>query len=164
VTSRRRRTGGAVGAVLALALLPGLASCTPAAKSVVAIANRGEQPTLLTVSCSDYKVDSVNVFTAAEDDTSQWAVETDSTPGPAEMVLLEAPAGWTVTDRTLDALKPGVAYTLMAFSHGKSAVSLDFTVDEVGKLGPGEVLSAKPGADTTAMSEKKFREMAADSC
>jgi hypothetical protein len=164
VTSHRRRTGAAAGAVVALAVLPGLASCTPADRPVVAIAYREERPTLLTVDCPDYKVDSVHVYPDAADDRSKWVAETDSRPGPGQMPLLEAPPGWTVTDRTLGELKPGVGYTLTAYSDARPAISLHFTVDQAGDLGPGEVLSGEPGSDTEVMSEQKFREQAEDSC
>jgi hypothetical protein len=151
-------TGRVMGALVALAALAGPAGCTPA----VAAVNVGERPTLLIVNCSDLMVDSIRVD--ADGEAKAWTLRTDSKPGPARITLFEAPEGWTVEHRTLTELSAGVQYTATAFGRGRRAVPVQFTVDALNELNPGEVLVGEPGSVAKAMSEKDYRENAADAC
>jgi hypothetical protein len=151
-----------VGALVVLAALPGLAGCTPADKPAIALSNVGGRPTVLIVNCSDFAIDTVNVD--AEADATAWSASTESAAGPDQVVLFEAPAGWTATERTLTDLKPGASYTITAFARAKRAVPIRFTVDQFDQLGADQVLAGDPGSTAEVVSDKKFREKAADAC
>jgi hypothetical protein len=145
-------------------LLPALTGCRPAAEPVVALADLDGRPTLLIMGCPDFRIDSVRVYPKSDYDRFQWTASTDSKPGPARLTLFEAPDGWTVTNRTLDKLTAGVPYTVSPYSEGRPAAAIHFTVDQVDKLGAGQVLMEEPGSASKVVSDEDFRKKAEESC
>jgi hypothetical protein len=159
-------TGRVAGALAVLAALSGLTACGPAAKPVVALNYAGGRPTAVIVSCSGFKIDNIYVndittFSAK----AKWSAQTKDHAGPAQITLLVAPPGWTVTADTLPAFEASGKYEVVPFANlADPATSVAFTVDQLKALKPGQVLVSKGNSKSVAVSEKKFRSDAADAC
>jgi len=167
-TPVRARRAGVAGALVALAALATLAGCSPADKPVTALRLVDGRPTLLIAACDAAEIDSVSVYaaTGGATITAAWRARDPGSAGPppAEVTLLEAPPGWSVSDSSLTAFAPGAAYTTAAYGSPGNAYPIDFTLERLGALGPGEVLAGEGHDEATAMSEGDFRARAKDSC
>jgi hypothetical protein len=159
-------TGRVAGALVVLAALSGLTACGPAAKPVVALNYAGGRPTAVIVSCPGFKIDNFSVAdstTFSSKDT--WSAQTKDNTAPAQITLLVAPQGWTVTAQTLTAFEAGGKYEAMGYANlADPATSVTFTVDQLKALKPGQVLVSEGNSKSVAVSEKKFRADAADAC
>jgi hypothetical protein len=160
-----RTAGRVVGALLVPAALLGLSGCTPAAKPVVALDYVKGRPTAVIVSCADVKVDSVTVTdTTTDPSPNQWAASTTSAPAPAQLTLLDTPAGWTVSKGTLTEFQAGHKYLVSPYAGAHKVEPINFTVDQLSNLADGQVLTGESGSRTKTVSEKDFRKAATDSC
>jgi hypothetical protein len=159
-------TGRVAGAVAVLAALSGLTACGPAAKSVAALTYAGGKPTLVIENCSNFKIDNVyvsDITTESARDT--WSANGPDRSGPAQITLLEAPAGWTVSSQTLTAFEVNGKYAVQSFAHQADPASMvAFTVGQLKALRPGQVLISKGNNQSVAVSEKKFRKDAKAAC
>ena len=161
-----RLTGRVAGALAVLAVLSVLSACGPAAKPVVALNYAGGRPTALIVSCPGFKIDSVYVNDITTPSaTDKWSLSTQENAAPAQITLLDAPPGWTVKTDTIKTFEAAKKYMVVPFaSPGGPATSVAFTVAQLQALKPGQVLISKGNSQSAAVSEKKFRDEAADSC
>jgi hypothetical protein len=166
VQPRRRLTGRVAGAVAVLAALSGLTACGPAAKSVAALNYAGGKPTVLIENCADFKIDNLYVSDiTTESARATWSAKGPDHPGPAQITMLEAPAGWTVTSQTLTSFDVNGKYAAQPFAHlADPATTVAFTVGQLKALGPGQVLISKGNNKSVAVSEKKFRKDAKAAC
>jgi hypothetical protein len=158
------------GALVVLATLATLAGCSPAAKPVTALRLVDGHPTLLVAKCDDANIDAVSVFTGdGATITEAWRARDPRLPAetgapPDEIRLLEAPSGWSVSDDSLTTFAPGVDYTATAYGSPGDAFPIDFTLEKLAALDPGQVLAGESNNEATAMSEKDFRDNAEDAC
>jgi hypothetical protein len=171
-----RFAGRAVGALVVLAALPGLASCSPAARPLIALRAVDGRPTILMASCDDFRIRSISVFPDSAGPTASVSTDrrrlerVDSPPAanaePESLDLFGAPpAGWTTAEAGLTGFTAGQSYTVAAYDRGRPAESVSlFTLADLSALGPDQVLVGDDRADHKATTEKEFRRKAADSC
>ncbi len=153
------------GALAALAIAASLSACTPAPKPVTAMRLAAGQPTLLVVSCPDFQIDYVSVYLVTETSPrAAWVINREGGAVPVEVGLLEAPPGWSVSDRSLGALADGAEYSAVAYDQARPSVTIHFTLAELAALGPDQVLVGKPASEREAVSEASFRKKARESC
>jgi hypothetical protein len=176
--TRRQSTavGVLVGVLAAGVITANLLSVTPI--DLAAIGVHGGKPVVLLGECKRYEIVEVKISPARDrfalaDDMHGWVISRPpSAPLPAEVEALgPPPAGWW-TDAHPGSLTSLAAGQLYAFStldnddavHGPgSLVDFRFTLADVNRLGPGQVLVAgdkRFGIE----SEKDFRRGAKGAC
>lgn len=177
---RRRRSW----IVLTLPLLF-LTACSPPDEPVVALAVRDGQPVGVLVPCGG----SFGQLGVYENDDDQgdpanqqlvkWGVHGEPTSEVVEATLLsQPPEGWEVADAVdltaaesgvdvdvepLTELRPGVTYTVSG-SAGRDSIPVDFTLADLSRIGPDEVLAPRGRDATTVVSRKAFLRKARGSC
>jgi hypothetical protein len=188
-------TGRVAGAVAMLAALSGVTACGPAPKLVAALTYAGGKPTALLVNCPDFKINSMYVDAIAAPSRTTWiargpgrAGPSQAGPGqtgpgqaesgqaesgqaesgqagPAQITLLQAPAGWTVEEQTLTSFDVAGKYEAQPFSStNRSGNVVAFTIDQLKALKPGQVLVNKARNEPLIISEEKFRKDAEAAC
>jgi hypothetical protein len=94
-----------------------------------------------------------------------WAVRKDDAAAQVEVPLFTAPQGWTVEKQTLTALQKGSRYIADAKLPGVFDVSpVNFTLDELLSLQPGQVIYGINAPLTTTLSREDFDKKAVESC
>jgi hypothetical protein len=168
-------TGRVAGVVAMLAALSGVTACGPAPKLVAALNYAGGKPTALLVNCPDFKIGSMYVSAIAASSQTRWIAREPTRAGrslvgpdqarPAQITLLQAPAGWTVEEQTLTSFGVAGKYEAQPFSstqHSGNVVT--FTIDRLKALKPGQVLVNNARNEPLTISEKKFRKDAEAAC
>ncbi|GGO20429.1 hypothetical protein GCM10011576_37740 [Micromonospora parathelypteridis] len=113
---------------------------------------------------------------ASERPLIKWGVNGRPTSEVVEVVLFgEPPDGWEVDDSAdipaaeagmdvdvepLTELRPGVTYSLSSYR----AISVDFTLADLPRIGPDEVLAPRGRDSTKIVSREAFLRKARDSC
>ncbi|MEU8154665.1 hypothetical protein AB0B94_13450 [Micromonospora sp. NPDC048986] len=169
--------------LLALPLLL-FTACTPPDEPLVALAVQDGRPVGVLVTCDD-DFAQLGVF---ENDHQgepgqrpliQWDVSGQPTTEVVEVTLFgQPPEGWEVDEpvdfpgpepgvevdvQLLTELRPGVTYTLDGSSRRK-AISVDFTLADLPRIGPDHVLAPRGHDDTKVMSRDAFLRKARDKC
>ncbi|MFG1840529.1 hypothetical protein ACGFH8_19160 [Micromonospora sp. NPDC049175] len=177
---RRRRI---LGTLLPLPLLSLLTACTPPDEPLVALAVQDGQPVGVLVTCGG-SFPRLSIYENHPDDGTQhpltrWAVSGPSTNDIVEVALLgQPPDGWEVDAATdfsdsglgtvvdvepLTELRPEVTYSVGGRS-GHNAISVDFTLADLPRIGPDQVLAPGGRNSTKIVSRKTFQRKARDSC
>jgi hypothetical protein len=151
-----------VGALAALTTL--LAACTPADKPVTALRYGNNHPVLI-IACPTIYPDRISLYTKGASPSAGWTIDRDATdtPLPTEVTLLETPPGWTASEHSLTALRPGAVYAVALFDRS-NAVPITFTLDELAALRSGQVLIGEVASQRKAVRESKFRTTARNAC
>lgn len=156
---RPRRVIVLVAAVLMMFFAVG---CSPANQPVLAVVRDGASGiTLLFSRCTGYRVDSVSVFADVEESpVKSWDVSGYRVEPPVDSVqLFQTPRGWRTDDASLASLTSGVQYRSRSTGRvGDRALNggISFTLDDLGKLGPDDVLVADGGERNKAMGRDEF--------
>jgi hypothetical protein len=162
--------GRAAGALIVLAALPLLASCTPAERTLTAVRAVNGEPVVLIAGCADFQIDSITVHptsksvTASASGPERELKRSGSATAESLPLFGAPPAGWTVVDGGLTALVEGQAYGLAAYANGKHTVPIGFTATDLATLGAGEVLVGDPPSGHEKVTEKEFQKRAEDAC
>lgn len=157
------------GALVVLAALPLLSGCTPALRVLIAVRAVDGEPVALLLSCPDFQIDDVSVYTvhrsvtATENGPDRILQRTGPTVPSALKLFGPPPSGWKVVVDDLTALEPGQSYGLGAGASGRSAESVTFTAEDLAALAPDEVLAGDPRSHEK-MTEREFRDGAEDEC
>ncbi|MEV6371318.1 hypothetical protein AB0L86_30990 [Micromonospora musae] len=168
-----------------LVLLLGLLSaCTPPDKPLLALSVQQGRPVGVLVTCGD-GLAQVSVYERTTGTPGAWSFVRWHVSGapPSEIVevplLGEPPAGWRLDDtretpapeagettryEQLTALEPGVGYALGGSTGVDDAVSITFTIADLDRLGPDEVLTAVERDEPRIVSRDTFVDDARDSC
>jgi len=168
-----------MGPVLAVAVVLGLAGCSPNPAPYLALTMVDGHPTLLIAECARPVIDNATV---AEIDTTasagprspEWWVESPlSTPNPngvrmstvdapAQITFFEKPSGWLVRLDTLQEFRENAEYRVDA---GPGNVGpLQFSLGRLRELAPGKVLAAVGYHEQHVVSEAKFDKAAQKEC
>ncbi|MFJ8043438.1 hypothetical protein ACIRBX_23365 [Kitasatospora sp. NPDC096147] len=155
---------------LALGLALGTATaCSPPLGRAVGLTRDGDVLTVLTPLCERGELGLISVSEYDSEEPHQWRAHQpwgSGLGGVRSFPLFTAPPGWTVDSTTLTALRPGPLYFLTVTHSGSDAKEsrLGFTVADVERLQPGEVLAKGHGGKTVVLSVKEFRAKALDDC
>ena len=170
-----------VRAVLGIAVVLGLAGCTPDPHPYIAVTIVDDRPTLLVAECARTRIEYVTL-SERDDSTSpspgrarhEWSVASPlSTPGPdgvrnptavapARITFFVNPPSWLVRSKTLRAFREDTEYRV---DSGVANVgSLTFTLARLRKLEPGKVITAVGYLDQHAVSEADFEKAARKDC
>ncbi len=109
----------------------------------------------------------------------RWRVSGRPTSEAVEVALLgQPPEGWEVADAVdipaaeagidvdiepLTELRPGVTYSVSG-SGGHDAIPVDFTLADLSRIGPDQVLAPRGHDSTTVVSRETFLRRARDKC
>jgi hypothetical protein len=162
VKTRRAR---AVGVLVALAALPGLAACSPGDRALIAVGTAGGEPVVLLAGCDDFQIDSVTVYTQNDEASPRRDLSRTGSELPGSMPLFGDPVpGWKVTGDQLTGLSASGSYGLAAYDGASRAVPIGFEAADLATLGAGEVLVGKPPGGHEKVTEREFRKRAEDDC
>ena len=75
----------------------------------------------------------------------------------------EPPAGWTVQEETLSSLEPDAEYAITGRA-GRPGITVDFTLAELRRLGPDDVLVRTSGGRRGITPRASFVSWATKSC
>ncbi|MFD6680258.1 hypothetical protein [Micromonospora parva] len=161
-----------------------LTACTPAHEPLVALAVQDGRPVGVLVTCDD-DFAQLDVFENDHpDDASarpfiRWKVTGRPTTEVVEVALLgQPPQGWEVADpvdlpaaeagmdvdvEPLTELRPEVTYSVSGTSR-RDAISVDFTLADLPRIGPDQVLAPHGRDSTKVVSRDTFLRKARDSC
>lgn len=153
----------AAGAIVALAVLAGIAACTPTPHARTAVRYSNGSPGLLVIDCGD-RLDSISVYRLGVSPREEWEISTTATPPPADITFLEAPAGWTVAVDTLKAFDAASEYTVSAYTTSKPVAPIYFTQALLERLKPGQVLVGDTSKSAVVISEEEWRRNAREEC
>jgi hypothetical protein len=167
-----------------LPLLVLVTACTPPDEPLVALAVKDGQPVGVLVTCDD-SFAQLSVFENDHQDEAgnrpliRWRVSGAPAREVVEVALLgQPPQGWEVADAVdisateagidvdvepLTELRPGVTYSVSGSSH-RHAIPVDFTLADLPRIGPDEVLAPRGRDSTTVVSREAFLRKARDSC
>ncbi|MGW5559433.1 hypothetical protein ACWER9_19705 [Micromonospora sp. NPDC003944] len=170
--------------LLPLPLLLLLTACSPPDEPLVALAVQDGQPVGVLVTCDDDFV-RLGVFEDDHPDDPgprplvKWGVHGAPASKVVEVALLgQPPQGWEVADAVdipaseagidvdvepLTELRPGVTYSLGGSSR-HDAISVDFTLADLPRIGPDQVLAPRGHDSTTVVSRETFLRKARKSC
>ncbi|MFF2193532.1 hypothetical protein [Streptomyces sp. NPDC058157] len=149
-------------------VLSGLAACTPAEKSLLAVERADNGATrVLIAPCPGYDADDLSVFL---DEDSQglrsWALTSELNSGsPGQVELFKPLEGWKVYDSTLTELRtPGKYVATVSGSINSRGLSgrVAFTVADLEHLGKGQVFSGN--GDGRAMDREDFMHPSRELC
>ncbi|GIM88512.1 hypothetical protein [Paractinoplanes toevensis] len=140
-----------------------LSACSPANEPIAGMAMPDGKPVILFLPCSEFATVSVN---DADPPAPGWGFTTsDAEPGKAvELPLFGRPAApWDVDEEQLTSLEAGRRYSLggLSFRH---AIFVDFTVDDLARLEPGEVLVSSRKGTLAAVGRDAFERAARKGC
>ncbi|WP_181545499.1 hypothetical protein [Micromonospora saelicesensis] len=157
-----------------------LTACSPAEQPIVALAFQDGRPVGVLVTCDDRDAN-IRVF---ENDHQgepgkrpliRWRVGGPPASEVVEVALLgQPPEGWEVADagdspatevdvELLSEFRAGVTYTLDGSSRSK-ALSVDFTLADLPRIGPDQVLAPHGHNSTEVVSRETFLRKARDRC
>jgi hypothetical protein len=159
----RRLTALAV----ALALVLGLAGCTPAPHGGMALRHAADGAVeLLLRPCPGKRAWTVIVRQEGTGaDRYAWHITGDSASPPIDSVrMFEAPEGWTTDESNLTALEPGVSYVVTAFLGAVIASDVMFTVADLDGLPAGKVLGRGDTNKPAQLTMDEFAKVAAKDC
>ncbi|MFC5924786.1 hypothetical protein [Micromonospora vulcania] len=152
-----------MGVLVTLAALAVLSACSPAEKPVIALRVVDGQPTVVLAECAVFSAKRIAVFTTKLTPTAKWAIERDGGEEPGTVTLLQPPPGWRVLEQSLVAFEPDIEYSVAAHGDRNDAETVRFTLAEVTRLGPEQVLVGS-GDERKAITETAFRERAKKVC
>ncbi|MBQ1034073.1 hypothetical protein KBX26_29170 [Micromonospora sp. C97] len=161
-----------------------LTACTPAHEPLVALAVQDGRPVGVLVTCDDdfaqldvFENDHPNDASARP--FIRWKVTGRPTTEVVEVALLgQPPQGWEVADpvdlpaaeagmdvdvEPLTELRPEVTYSVSGSSR-RDAISVDFTLADLPRIGPDQVLAPHGRDSTKVVSRDAFLRKARDSC
>lgn len=182
----------AMALTVGVASLALLTACSPLDEPVVGLEMRDGKPVIVIVACPDwdawasvYLVDelptpaptgaapsrsgSAGPPSAAptdddEDGYRAWEVSAVSPEPVTEIPLFQRPPrGWEVDDDELTRLEPGREYAISGHS-GRDSIDVHFTVEDLKRLGPGQVLVETGEGRRGTTPRSSFVAWAADSC
>lgn len=160
-----RRTTPLIGVIL---LAQWLVGCGPAPESLLAVERTESGGTrLLVAPCPAYNIHDVSVLRDIEVDPLElWSVVRDGPNGsPSQIDLFTAPSGYSVDDARLTSLQGPEAYSAevrgTVGTHNLRG-EVRFTVEQLGKLGAGKVLTGTKG--DKVMDRAKFLKASSDRC
>jgi hypothetical protein len=160
-----RKCARTIAFVSIFIVLGALSGCTPADLPMTALRSINGQPTLLVLSCKDFHATRIRVYTVVADPPRAWTIDWSAKPAPPQVTLLTTPAGWTPSEHTLTEFTRGTEYSVSAYSSTRPhAIGIDFTIEELDKLLPGQVLVGESGSRRHAVAESTFRADAQDAC
>ncbi|MGC5284974.1 hypothetical protein [Micromonospora sp. DT231] len=165
--------------LLPLPLLSLLTACTPPDEPLVGLAVRDGHPVGVLVHCGGMFA-GLSVRQEYPDDGTdhpdfRWRVGGQPTSDVVEVALLgQPPDGWTVDEATdysgalgrvvdvepLTEFRPGVTYSV----GGLGIISVDFTLEDLRRIGADQVLAPSGRESTKVMSRKTFLRKARDGC
>ena len=123
---------------LAVAALSG---CSPRETAVMGVGVDDDgTPVAYVVACRD-SIDSVSLTEPGKALLGEWGAPEPVT-GMASVRLQDGSPGWTVLGDDAPVLTPGVTYELSGWENSAehvTAVEVEFTVEDLAALGPGEV-------------------------
>ncbi|GIJ02329.1 hypothetical protein [Spirilliplanes yamanashiensis] len=160
--SRATRTAGALTALAALAGL--LSACTPAPSGLGAMRLVDGRPALALAPCDAVTVDSISAYSLGVEPAERWHIESGSAKPPADVLLLDAPTGWTVTERTLTGFADDREYSVSAFADTTKLAPVYFTPAKLKALAPGQVLVGTIARSSKAVDESDWLASAEKSC
>ncbi len=151
---------------------------------MVALAVTDGRPVGLLVTCDD-SFSQLGVFEnnhpgeAGNRPLIRWGVNGRPTSEVVEVTLFgQPPEGWKVAEAVdipaaeagievdvepLTELRPGVTYSVDGSSR-RNAISVDFTLADLPRIGPDEVLAPRGHDSTTVVSREAFLRKARDRC
>ncbi|CCH17975.1 hypothetical protein GCM10009848_36220 [Micromonospora lupini] len=168
---------------MSLSLLSLLTGCTPPDEPLVALAVHDGQPIGVLVTCGESSA-RLDVYEIHPGDVTErplvmWAVSGRPTSETVEVALLgQPPDGWKIDDATdffaaglgrvvdvepLTELRPGVTYSIKG-SGRHDAISVDFTLADLPRIGSDQVLAPRGQDSTKIVSRKTFLRRARSSC
>ncbi|MGC4831579.1 hypothetical protein [Micromonospora arida] len=168
--------------LLSLPLL--LTACTPPDEPLVALAVQDGRPVGVLVTCDDDFAQLGLFENDHPDDASdrpliRWSVNGTPATEVVEVTLLgQPPEGWKVADAVdipaaeagidvdvepLTELRPGVTYSVSGSSR-RDAISVDFTLADLPRIGPDQVLAPRGHDSTAVVSRETFLRKARDTC
>ncbi|MEW1590188.1 hypothetical protein AB0283_32605 [Micromonospora vinacea] len=158
-----------------------LTACSPAEEPIVALAVQDGRPIGVLVTCDDRDAD-IRVFEngpesePGEQSLIRWRIGGPPASEVVEVALLgQPPEGWEVTEAVdspatevdvelLTEFRAGVTYTLDGSSR-REALPVDFTLADLPRIGPDQVLVMPRGHhSTTVVSRETFLREARDRC
>ncbi|MEU8115728.1 hypothetical protein [Micromonospora sp. NPDC048947] len=157
-----------------------LTACSPAEQPIVALAVQDGRPVGVLLTCYDRDAN-IRVFeNGHQDDPGKRSLIRWSIGGPpasevVEVTLLgQPPEGWEVADTVdspgtevdvelLTEFRAGVTYTLDGSSR-REALSVDFTLADLPRIGPDQVLVPRGSNSTKVVSRETFLRKARDRC
>ncbi|MCG5471141.1 hypothetical protein LADH09A_005119 [Micromonospora sp. LAH09] len=154
----------AASVLVTLAALAGLSACSPADKPVIAVSEIDGQPTLVLAECAAFTPTRISVFTRGATPATNWTIYRDGGEKLTAVTMLQPPLGWAIdTDSPLVAFQADVQYSVVAYGIEHNSRTVDFTLDEVTRLGVKQVLVGS-GDDRKAVTETAFRDKAKKAC
>ncbi|MEU5675138.1 hypothetical protein ABZ749_33460 [Micromonospora sp. NPDC047753] len=157
-----------------------LTACSPAEEPIVALAVQDGQPIGVLVTCDDSDAN-IRVFEndhqgePGERTLIRWSIGGPPASEVVEVALLgQPPEGWEVADAVdspdsdvdvelLTEFRAGVTYTLDGSSR-RDARSVDFTLADLPRIGPDQVLVSHGSRSTKVVSRETFLRKARDRC
>ncbi|WP_430501409.1 hypothetical protein ACQRWP_07470 [Micromonospora trifolii] len=157
-----------------------LTACSPPDEPLVALAVKDGQPVGVLVTCQG---DHANIHVYEDSDEggrgtrtlSKWGVYGATASEVVEVTLLgQPPEGWEDFDALdsqmsevevapLTEFRPGVTYTVIG-SGRHHAISVDFALADLPRVGPDQVLAPRGHDSTTVVSRETFLRKARDRC
>ncbi|MCG5443171.1 hypothetical protein NIE79_000970 [Micromonospora sp. NIE79] len=161
-----------------------LTACTPPDEPIVALAVQDGRPVGVLVTCDGYDAD-IRVYENGHQGEPgkrslyRWRVDGPPASEVVEVTLLgQPPEGWEVDEpvdfpgpepgvevdvELLTELRPGVSYTVTGSSR-RHAIPVDFTLADLQRIGPDQVLAPRGHDSTTVVSRETFLRKARDKC
>ncbi|MGC4868324.1 hypothetical protein ACLQ3B_23160 [Micromonospora sp. DT53] len=161
-----------------------LTACTPPDEPIVALAVQDGRPVGVLVTCYDRDAN-IRVYENGHQGEPgkrsliRWSIGGPPASEVVEVTLLgQPPEGWEVDEpvdfpgpepgvevdvESLTELRPGATYTLNGSSRRKS-IPVDFTLADLPRIGPDQVLAPRGHDSTTVVSRESFLRKARDKC
>ncbi|WP_330440965.1 hypothetical protein OHB44_14195 [Micromonospora sp. NBC_00821] len=161
-----------------------LTACTPPDEPIVALAVQDGRPVGVLVTCED-RVARLAVFEnnhqgePGKRTLIRWSIDGPPASEIVEVALLgQPPEGWEVAGvvgtpaaeagidpdvEPLTEFLPGVTYTVSGSSR-RDAIPVDFTLADLPRIGPDQVLAPRGQDSTTVVSRETFLRKARDKC
>ncbi|MBQ0989249.1 hypothetical protein PSH03_001469 [Micromonospora sp. PSH03] len=161
-----------------------LTACSPVDEPIVALAVQDGQPVGVLVTCEDRDARLAVFENDHQGDPGKrtlirWSINGPPASEIVEVTLLgQPPEGWEVADAVdtpaaeadidpdvepLTEFRPGVTYTVTGSSR-RNAISVDFTLADLPRIGPDQVLAPRGHDSTRVVSRETFLRKARDKC
>jgi hypothetical protein len=163
VRMRGTRAAAVAVAVVACLLTVG---CTPAPLGMAGVYLNGGQPTVLIRPCPGVVVSQVWVYQRAAN--LRWGAVVGDHSAVTEVLLLQAPAGWTASDvpaaNQLTEFQAGTSYQVQVATERPKNGDIDLVEFTLGDLHADTVWATRPHGQPQVLTRAEFAKQAADVC